>query len=113
MARVTCVEVCAWIHRGEARIPAHHNIGTKDPVKEDGMPMSPDCQVVSTTETILGRYEDKHDHPIGDENLRFTRMLDTTKKLVMDMVLMGINTNTIVCCNYLLLLHFQTDSYYS
>src|SRR5882762_7927041 len=36
------------------------------------------------TETILGWYEDKHDHPIGDENLRFTRMSDTTKKLVMD-----------------------------
>jgi hypothetical protein len=48
------------------------------------------------TDTILGKYEDEHDHAIGDENLRFTRLLDTTKALVMDMVCTGIDSKAIV-----------------
>ena len=48
------------------------------------------------TEKIRGRYEDQHDHEIGEENLRFTRLTDTTKDLVMDMVHMGIDPKAIV-----------------
>jgi hypothetical protein len=48
------------------------------------------------TNTILGKYEDEHDHAIGDENLQFTRLPDTTKALVMDMVCTGIDSKAIV-----------------
>jgi hypothetical protein len=48
------------------------------------------------TDKILGKYEDRHDHAIGDENLRFTRLSDTTKALVMDMVRTGIDSKAIV-----------------
>ena len=44
------------------------------------------------TDTILGRYEDVHDHPLGDENLRFTRLTDGTRDLVMEMVCQGIDS---------------------
>jgi hypothetical protein len=44
------------------------------------------------TNTILGKYKDQHDHAIGDDNLRFTRLSDTTKALVMDMVRTGIDS---------------------
>jgi hypothetical protein len=48
------------------------------------------------TDKILGKYEDRHDHAIGDENLRFTRLSDTTKALVMDMVCTRIDSKAIV-----------------
>ena len=50
-------------------------------------------------EKIRGKYEDQHDHEIGEENLRFTRLTDTTKDLVMDMVHMGIDPKVIVRSN--------------
>ena len=53
------------------------------------------------TDTILGKYEDQHDHTIGDDNLQFTRLLDATKALVMDMVCTGIDSKAIVCGNYI------------
>ena len=48
------------------------------------------------TEVILGNYKSKHDHPLGDENLRFTQLTDRTKDLAMVMVSMGIDAKTIV-----------------
>jgi hypothetical protein len=48
------------------------------------------------TETILGKYEDQHDHAIGDDNLRFTRLSDATKDLVRQMVHTGVHSKAIV-----------------
>ncbi len=61
------------------------------------------------TETILGKYEDQHDHALGDENLQFTRLSDATKELVMQMVHTGVDPKAIVH-NYIYF-HFRTDSY--
>ncbi len=48
------------------------------------------------TEIILGRYEDRHDHPLGDDNLRFIRLSGKIRNLVMDMVYTGIESKAIV-----------------
>ena len=61
------------------------------------------------TDKILGKYEDQHDHAIGDENLRFTRLSDTTKALVMDMVRTGIDSKAIV--REILLFHSRSNGY--
>jgi hypothetical protein len=46
--------------------------------------------------TVLGKYVDEHDHPLGDSNLQFTKLSDTTKALVMEMVRIGIDSQAIV-----------------
>jgi hypothetical protein len=61
------------------------------------------------TDAILGKYEDQHDHAIGDENLRFTRLSDTTKALVMEMVRTGIDSKAIVRDNYIF--HSRSNGY--
>ena len=47
-------------------------------------------------EIILGKYESKHDYPLGDENLRFMQLTDGTMDLVMVMLTMGIDAKMIV-----------------
>jgi hypothetical protein len=47
-------------------------------------------------EKIRGKYEDQHNHKIGEENLQFTRLLDPTKDFVMDMVHMEIDPKVIM-----------------
>ncbi len=59
------------------------------------------------TEKVLGKYNEEHDHMIGDPNLRFTKLSAKTKKLVMNMVRLGIDANIIVRGNYVF--HFQAD----
>ena len=51
------------------------------------------------TDTILGRYEDADNHPLGDKNLRFTWLTDRTRDLVMEMVCQGIESTVIVSNN--------------
>lgn len=61
-----------------------------------------DCQCNLTikrypnTEVILGKYHDEHNHPLGDDNLRFLRLSDKIRNLVMDMVHIGIESKIIV-----------------
>ncbi len=50
------------------------------------------------TETILREYEREHSHPLRDENLRFTRLSDKTRNLVMDLVHIGVDTKVVVSC---------------
>ena len=38
----------------------------------------------------------KHNHPLRDDNLRFTRLTDRTRELVMEMVHTGVDTKIIV-----------------
>ena len=47
-------------------------------------------------DTILGKYEGEHDHPLGEDNLRFTRLSGKVRNLVMDMVYIGIDSKRIV-----------------
>ena len=53
------------------------------------------------TETILGKYVDQHDHPLGNDNLRFIRLSRKIRDLVMDIVYIGINSKVIVSHNYI------------
>ena len=48
------------------------------------------------TESILGKYEQQHNHPVGNDNLRFTRLSGKIRNLVMDMVYTGIDSQVIV-----------------
>jgi len=48
------------------------------------------------TDTILSKYEGKHDHPLGDDNLRFLRLSEKTKTLVMEMIHTRIDSKAIV-----------------
>ena len=57
------------------------------------------------TDKILKKYEEEHDHAIGNENLHFTRLLDMTKELVTNLV----HTKAIVCGDYIV--YFLADSY--
>ena len=41
-----------------------------------------------------------NDHMIGDDNLRFTRLLDTTKELVMELARAGVHAKAIVRGHY-------------
>ena len=58
------------------------------------------CQLIikqyPDTETILGKYEGGHDHPLGDDNLRFLRLTNKARNLVKDMVLTGMGTQAMV-----------------
>jgi hypothetical protein len=51
-------------------------------------------------ETILGKYQDQHDHALGDDNLRFLRLSDNIRNLVMDMIRIGTDPKAIVSHNY-------------
>ena len=48
------------------------------------------------TKTILGKYKGQHDHALGDENLRFLRLSDGIRNLVMDMIRKGTDPKVIV-----------------
>ena len=48
------------------------------------------------TDVILGKYQDEHDHPLGDDNLRFLRLSGKIRNLVMDMVYIGIDSKAVV-----------------
>ena len=51
------------------------------------------------TDMNLERYEDAHDHPLGDKNSRFTWLTDRTRDLVVEMVCQGIESKVIVSNN--------------
>ena len=45
---------------------------------------------------MLGKYIDEHDHVLSDDNLRFTKLSERTKALVMEMVRTRIDSQAIV-----------------
>ncbi|KAH9009639.1 hypothetical protein EDB84DRAFT_1245003, partial [Lactarius hengduanensis] len=51
----------------------------KIPSKKTGCRCRLTIKLYRHTETILGKYENEHDHPLGDENLRFTWLSDKTR----------------------------------
>lgn len=68
----------------------------KIPSKKTGCRCQLTIKFYRHTPTILGKYKTTHDHPLGDQNLRFTRLTDRTRDLVMEMVYMGIDSKVIV-----------------
>jgi hypothetical protein len=48
------------------------------------------------TKTILGKYDGRHDHPLGDENLKYLRLSHKIRSLVMDMICEGTDPEAIV-----------------
>jgi hypothetical protein len=71
----------------------------KIPSKKTGCRCCLTIKLYRHTDTILGKYETEHDHPLGDENLRFTRLSDGTRDLVMAMVHTRIDAKAIVSNN--------------
>ena len=47
-------------------------------------------------DVILSKYQDEHDHPLSDDNLRFLRLSGKIRNLVMDMAYIRINFKAIV-----------------
>ena len=70
-------------------------MGSEDPIDENWLSMPPDHQYPHTR-TILGKYDGQHDHPLGDENLRFLRLSHHIRSLVMDMIREGMDAEAIV-----------------
>ena len=68
----------------------------KIPSKKTGCRCRLTLKFYRHTEIILGKYKSEHDHPLRDNNLRFTRLTDGTKDLVLVMLTMGIDAKTIV-----------------
>lgn len=68
----------------------------KIPSKKTGCRCRLTIKFYRHTETILGKYENDHDHPLGDENLQFTRLSEKTRDMVMELVHVGIDAKAIV-----------------
>ena len=56
------------------------------------------------TETVLGIYDDEHNHPTGKDNLRYTRISLETRQWIAGMVRLGVKATEIVSLNNLLVL---------
>ena len=63
-----------------------HNRDRKIPSKKTGCKYQLTIKLYPNTEMILGKYEGEHNHPIGNENLRFLRLSSRVRDLVKDMV---------------------------
>ena len=79
------------------------------PSKKTGCRCCLTIKMYPQTDKILGKYDEEHDHTIGDENLRFTRLSDTTKELVMELARAGVHAKAIVRSHYVA--QFSADGY--
>ena len=79
-----------------------HNRDRKIPSKKTGCKYQLTIKLYPNTEMILGKYEGKHNHPIGNENLQFLRLSSRVRDLVKDMVHMGMGCQAIVSAIQLL-----------
>ena len=79
------------------------------PSKKTGCRCCLTIKLYLDTDKILRKYEEQHDHVIGDENLCFTRLSDMTKDLVLDLVRTGVHTKAIVRGDYIV--PFPADDY--
>jgi hypothetical protein len=87
---------------------AHYGTGGKDyekkhpgwsrkvPSKATDCPCSLKIKKYHNTSVILGKYHRNHNHPIGADNLRFTRISDATRDWIAGMVRMKVKSNHIV-----------------
>ena len=81
---------------GKSKYQKKNEWERKIPSKKTGCQCCLTIKRYPHTETILGRYEDRHDHALGDDNLRFIRLSRKIRNLVMDMVYIGIESKAIV-----------------
>ena len=79
-----------------------HNRDRKIPSKKTGCKYQLTIKLYPNTEMILGKYEGEHNHPIGNENLRFLRLSSRVRDLVKDMVHTGMGCQAIVSAIQLL-----------
>jgi hypothetical protein len=68
----------------------------KIPSKKNGCQCRLIIKLYPDTNTILGKYDNQHNHLVSNSNLRFTRLLGKIRNLVMDMVYTGIDSQVIV-----------------
>ena len=73
-----------------------HDWDRKIPSKKSGCKSRLIIKKYPNTEVILSKYEGEHDHPIGNDNLRFLRLSSKTRNLVMDLVHTGMGCQAIV-----------------
>ena len=69
----------------------------KVPVKRTGCPCRLTVVLYPSTNTVLGRYQDKHSHDVGDQNARFTRLPKNTRKEIERLLRLGVEPNKVVC----------------
>ncbi|KAH9024713.1 hypothetical protein EDB84DRAFT_1246658, partial [Lactarius hengduanensis] len=81
---------------GKPSYQKKHQWERKIPSKKTGCQCRLTVKRYPQTEVILGKYEDNHDHPLGDDNLRFTRLSGKIRDLVMDMVHLGIDSKIVL-----------------
>ena len=100
-----------WRERRVYRCAREFTSGKKDrqnitrseraiPSKKTGCRCTLIIKMYPHTDKILGKYDEEHDHTIGDDNLRFTRLSDTTKELVMELARAGVHSKAIVRGHY-------------
>ena len=70
------------------------------PLKKTGCQCTLTIKMYLHTDRILRKYDEEHDHTIGNDNLRFTRLSDTTKELVMELARAGVHAKAIVHGHY-------------
>ena len=69
-----------------------HQWDRKIPLKKTGCPCCLTIKQYHETELILRKYEDMHNHALGNDNMQFTRLLGKIRNLVMDIVYIGIES---------------------
>ena len=93
----TCMLHCSCEFMGRKLVyQKKHQWDRKIPSKKTGCPCCLMIKEYHETELILGKYEDMHNHMLGDDNLQFTRLSGKIRNLVMDMVYIGIESKAIV-----------------
>jgi len=74
----------------------HPGWSRKVPTKVTDCPCSLKVKKYYDTSVILGKYSGDHNHPIGVDNLRFTRISDATRDWIAGMVRMQVKSDHIV-----------------
>jgi len=79
----------------------HPEWSRKVPTKATDCPCSLKVKKYHDTSIILGKYHGNHNHPLGVDNLRFTRISDATRDWIAGMVRMKVKSDHIVSCVHL------------
>jgi hypothetical protein len=68
----------------------------KVPVKRTSCGCRLTIKTYPGTQTVLGLYRPEHDHPIGDENARFTRLPEATRAEIERLLRLGVEPKVVV-----------------